>query len=115
MPEQEFLYLLKDIFNLPAIHHSKIRGREVRDVALCGGAGSFLMHKAMSQGADVFVTGEIKYHEFMGHDQDILLAEIGHYESEQFTKELFLEKLSDWFPNLDVKMCSVNTNPIKYL
>ena len=115
MTELEFLYLLKKTFEAECLRHNKLRGREIETIALCGGAGSFLMHKAMSQGADVFVTGEIKYHEFMGHDQDILLAEIGHYESEQFTKELFLEKLSDWFPNLDVKMCSVNTNPIKYL
>lgn len=115
MTELEFLYLIKKTFEVECLRHNKLRGREIQTVALCGGAGSFLMTQAMRQGADVFVTGEIKYHEFMGHDQDILLADIGHYESEQFTKELFLEKLSDWFPNLDVKMCSVNTNPIKYL
>lgn len=113
--ELEFLRRVKKCFEVECLRHNKLRGREILTVALCGGAGSFLMHQAMRQGADVFITGEIKYHEFMGHDQDILLADIGHYESEQFTKEIFYNQLREWFPSLEVHLSSLNTNPIKYL
>jgi len=90
MPEQEFLYLLKDIFNLPTIRHSKIRGKEIRDVALCGGAGAFLLPNALAYGADAFVTGEAKFNDFYDVEGHILLAVVGHYESEICTKDIFL-------------------------
>ena len=95
--------------------HNRLRGREIQKVALCGGAGSFLIPKALEEGADVFVTGEIKYHEFFGHDDDILLASLGHYESEQYTKEIFENIIREQFPTLDVRQTRTNTNPIKYL
>jgi putative NIF3 family GTP cyclohydrolase 1 type 2 len=87
----------------------------IRKIALCGGAGAFLMEEAIKAGADVFITGEIKYHDYFGHGEDIVLAEIGHYESEQYTKEIFNQLIRERFPEVPVRMTQVNTNPINYL
>ncbi|CDB09849.1 dinuclear metal center protein YbgI family [Bacteroides sp. CAG:633] len=97
------------------LKHNKLTGREIQTVALCGGAGSFLIPHAIRNQADVFITGEIKYHDYFGLDTEILLAEIGHYESEQYTKEIFYTIIRDLFPTLDIQMTKVNTNPIKYM
>lgn len=113
--ETDFLRRIKKIFESECLMHNRLRGREIQKVALCGGAGSFLIPKALEEGADVFVTGEIKYHEFFGHDDDILLASLGHYESEQYTKEIFENIIREQFPTLDVRQTRTNTNPIKYL
>lgn len=113
--ELEFLKRIKKTFEVECLRHNKLIGREIRTVALCGGAGAFLMPLAICDGADVFITGEIKYHDYFGHDSDILLAEIGHYESEQYTKEIFYTIIRDVFPYFDIQMTKVNTNPIKYL
>lgn len=113
--ELEFLNNLKRTFEVECLEHSKLTGRLIQRVALCGGAGSFLINKAVLQEADVFITGEIKYHEFMGREKELLLASIGHYESEQYTLELFKEILSKQLPNLKIKYTEINTNPIKYL
>lgn len=94
------------------LKHNKLTGREIQTVALCGGAGSFLIPHAIRNQADVFITGEIKYHDYFGLDTEILLAEIGHYESEQYTKEIFYTIIRDLFPTLDIQMTKVNTNPI---
>lgn len=85
--ELEFLKRIKKTFEVGCLKHNRLTGREIQTVALCGGAGAFLMPLAIRNRADVFITGEIKYHDYFGHDTDILLAEIGHYESEQYTKE----------------------------
>ena len=95
--------------------HNRLCGREIRKVALCGGAGAFLIPQAIQAGADVFVTGEIKYHEFQGHDDDLLLTSLGHYESEQYTIELLEKIIKEAFPQLPVKRTRVNTNPIRYM
>ena len=95
--------------------HNKLTGRLIQKVALCGGAGAFLIPQAIDSGADVFITGEIKYHDYFGRETDILLAEIGHYESEQYTKEIFYSIIRDLFPNFALQFSKVNTNPIKYL
>ena len=113
--ELEFLKRIKKTFEVGCLKHNKLTGREIQTVALCGGAGAFLMPLAIRNGADVFITGEIKYHDYFGHDTDILLAEIGHYESEQYTKEIFYTIIRELFPNLALQQCKVNTNPIKYL
>ena len=113
--ELEFLKRIKKTFEIGCLKHNKLTGREIQTVALCGGAGAFLMPLAIRNGADVFITGEIKYHDYFGHDTDILLAEIGHYESEQYTKEIFYTIIRELFPNLALQQCKVNTNPIKYL
>ncbi|MDO5524355.1 MAG: Nif3-like dinuclear metal center hexameric protein, partial [Bacteroidia bacterium] len=88
MPEQEFLYLLKDVFNLPTIRHTKLQNREIHDVALCGGAGAFLIPEAIGYGADAFITGEAKYNDFYDVEGRLLLAVVGHYESEICTKDI---------------------------
>ena len=113
--ELEFLKRIKKTFEVGCLKHNKLTGREIQTVALCGGAGAFLMPLAIRNHADVFITGEIKYHDYFGHDNDILLAEIGHYESEQYTKEIFYTLIRDLFPNLEVQQTKVNTNPIKYM
>ena len=113
--ESEFLKRIKKIFEVECLRHNKLTGREIQTVALCGGAGAFLMPLAIRNRADVFITGEIKYHDYFGHESDILLAEIGHYESEQYTKEIFYTIIRDLFPNFAVQLTKVNTNPIKYM
>ena len=113
--ELEFLKRIKKTFEVGCLKHNRLTGREIQTVALCGGAGAFLMPLAIRNRADVFITGEIKYHDYFGHDTDILLAEIGHYESEQYTKEIFYTIIRDLFPNVEVKQSKINTNPIKYM
>lgn len=113
--ETEFLRRVKKTFEVACLRHNKLTGRIIERVALCGGSGSFLIPPALSAGADVFLTGEIGYHKFFGYEQCILLTEIGHYESEQYTKELIKTIIADACPQLDVYVSEVNTNPIKYL
>lgn len=113
--ELDFLKRIKKTFEVGCIRHNKLTGREIKTVALCGGAGAFLLPLAIRHGADVFITGEIKYHDYFGYDQEILLAEIGHYESEQYTKEIFYNIIRDLFPDLAVQQTKINTNPIKYM
>ena len=111
----EFLKRIKKTFEVECLRHNKLTGREIQTVALCGGAGAFLLPQAIQSGADVFITGEIKYHDYFGHEGDILMAEIGHYESEQYTKEIFYSIIRDLFPNFTLQLSKINTNPIKYL
>ena len=111
--ELEFLKRIKKTFEVGCLKHNRLTGREIQTVALCGGAGAFLMPLAIRNRADVFITGEIKYHDYFGHDTDILLAEIGHYESEQYTKEIFYTIIRDLFPNVEVQQSKINTNPSK--
>lgn len=113
--ELEFLKRIKKTFEVGCLRHNKLTGREIQRVALCGGAGAFLLPQAIRSGADVFITGEIKYHDYFGHEEDILMAEIGHYESEQYTKEIFYSIIRDLFPNFALQLSKINTNPIKYL
>ena len=113
--EEAFLRRIKQTFEVGCVKHTALTGRQIRRVALCGGAGAFLMPEAIKKGADAFITGEIKYHDYFGRAEEILLAEIGHYESEQYTKEIFKKIISEQFPEVRVIMTSVNTNPINYL
>ena len=115
MPAQEFLYMLKDIFNLPTISHSKIQGKDILDVAICGGSGAFLIPKAISYGADAFITGEAKYNDFYDVEDKILLSVVGHYESEICTKEIFYEIISEKFPTFALHKSAFDSNPVKYL
>jgi dinuclear metal center YbgI/SA1388 family protein len=116
-PETETDYLLKikRIFNAKIIRHTKPRGELVRKVAVCGGTGSFLLEDAMAANADVFITADFKYHQFFGAEDKVVIADIGHYESEQFTKELFYELLREKFPKFAVRLSERNTNPVEYL
>ena len=113
--ETDFLRRVKKTFEVGCVRHSRMTGRQIRTVALCGGAGSFLIADAVAAGADVFLTGEIRYHEYFGHEREILLAEIGHYESEQYTRQLLADILHEQCPSLKVEITKINTNPIKYL
>lgn len=115
MTEKAFLLHLKNVMNTPVIRHTAFNDKKVKRVAVCGGAGSFLLNKAISQKADVFVTGDYKYHQFFDADGEIIIADIGHYESEQFTIELFYELITKKFSNFAVHLTEVNTNPVKYI
>ena len=90
-------------------------GKKVKKVALCGGSGSFLLDDAIRQKADVFITGDFKYHQFFDAENDIIIADIGHYESEQFTKDLIYNLLEKKFTTFAFQLSKINTNPIKYL
>ncbi|HDR50633.1 MAG TPA: Nif3-like dinuclear metal center hexameric protein [Mariniphaga anaerophila] len=114
LPEKDFLGLLKKIFGSGCIKYTALKGRNVNKVAVCGGAGSFLLNQAIAAGADIFVTGDFKYHQFFDAENKIVIADIGHYESEQFTKELFYELLTKKFPKFAVRFSEVNTNPVFY-
>ena len=82
---------------------------------MCGGSGSFLLSNAKAVEADIFITGDFKYHQFFDAENEIIIADIGHYESEQFTCELFYEILNEKIPNFAVRLSEINTNPINYL
>ena len=113
--EREFLNRVKVLFGIQCIRHNQLCGRKIRRVALCGGAGGFLLPNAIAQGADVFLTGEMRYHDYFGHEGELLIAEMGHYESEQYTINLLAEVLGKHFPKLKIVKTSHNTNPINYL
>ncbi len=115
--EDEILFLnrLKQIFTVPCIKHSGLTDRKVKKVALCGGSGSFLISKAIAMQADIFITGDIKYHDYFMSENKLLIADIGHFESEQYTKEIFLEIITKKFPTFAAYYSEVNTNPINYL
>jgi len=115
MSEQAFLYLLKDRMQAECVRHTRLLGRQVRQIAICGGAGSFLLSKAIDQGAEVFVSADFKYHEFFDAEDHLVIADIGHYESEQFTIKLLCDIISENFSNFAVYCTEINTNPVQYL
>ena len=115
MDEKAFLMHLKEKMQADCVRYTQLLGKPVETVAVCGGAGSFLLSKAMGVKADVFVTADYKYHEFFDADGRILIADIGHYESEQFTIDLFKDVLSKKFPNFAFFLTENNTNPVNYL
>lgn len=113
--EVDFLSRLLDTFGCKTIRHTYLLGKPIRKVAVCGGSGSFLLPSAIAAGADIFVTADMKYHDFFDAEEKIIIADIGHYESEQFTKELFYEILIKKFPNFALRLSEVKTNPVLYL
>ena len=112
-PDAAFLARVQRTFGVECLQHSALDGRQVRRVALCGGAGAFLLHDAVCAGADCFISGEFHYHDYF-ENQGVLLAELGHYQSEQFTQDLLLEYLHKTCPGLTVRKTAINTNPICY-
>lgn len=111
----EFLTLLKEKFNLDAIRYTAIdHSRLISKVAVCGGSGSFLLAAAKAQGADALVTADYKYHQFFEAEEQIMIADIGHYESEQYTYEIFQTIISEQFPLIPIQNTSINTNPVQY-
>ncbi len=112
--EDDFLRHVKNCLNAKVIRYTELRDKPVKKVAVCGGSGGFLLKQAIAAGADVFITADYKYHEFFDAERKIVIADVGHFESEQFTQHLLLEKLTEKFVNFAVRLTEVNTNPIKY-
>lgn len=112
--EKEFLVKIKNAFDLDAIKHTNLLCRDVSKVALCGGAGSFLIGNAIAAGADFFITADVKYHEFFDAQKKLVIADIGHWESEQFTPDLLIRVLKSNFPTFAVLKSEVLTNPVHY-
>ncbi len=114
MNEVDFLQFLKEKMNVTVIRHTALLNKKIKKVALCGGAGGFLLNAAIGQKADIFITADYKYHEFFDADGHLIIADIGHFESEQYTKELLVEYLSKKITNFAVCLSKVATNPIHY-
>ena len=114
MDEINLLTRIKEVFNVPVIRHTELTGRPVQKIALCGGAGSFLIPNALAAGVDFYITADIKYHEFFDANNRMVIVDIGHYESEQFTINLLQEFLEQKFPNFAVLKTEVDTNPVQY-
>jgi len=111
----DFLKRIKAVFGAGCVKHTKIVNQKASKIAVCGGSGSFLIPDAIKAGADIFITGDIKYHEFFDADQKIIIADIGHYESEQFTRELLMSIIKKKNPTFAVRISGINTNPIQYI
>jgi putative NIF3 family GTP cyclohydrolase 1 type 2 len=107
--------MLKKVFDCGSVRYTRPLGKTVKKVAVCGGSGSFLLKEAINAGADVFITGDMKYHQFFDADGKIMIADIGHYESEQYTVNLFYRILNENFSTFAVCLSEINTNPINYL
>lgn len=112
--EEEFLEQLKVLFQTPAIRHTSLLKNAISKVAFCGGAGSFLIKNAISEGADIFITADIKYHDFFEADGKLIVADIGHFESEQFTIDLIQGLIEEKFSSFAVLKTGVTTNPVRY-
>ena len=113
--ELTFLQTVKTQMKADAIRYTKLRNKPVKRVAVCGGSGSFLLKQAINAGADMFISADFKYHEFFDAEEKLVIADIGHFESEQFTQNLLVEIIRKKFVNFAVRLTEVNTNPIKYL
>ena len=113
--ELKFLNRMKEIFNVPTIRHTQLLGKKIKRIAVCGGSGSSFLNDAILAKADVFISGDFKYHEFFEADNRILIADIGHFESEQFTKDIFYEIITKKIPTFAVQISDSKTNPINYL
>ncbi len=112
--EEDFLKFIKKTTGTGCIRHTELRGKPVKKIAVCGGSGSFILKQAIASGADMLISADFKYHQFAEADGKIVIADIGHYESEQYTKEVFFELLTKNFPNFATRLSNVSTNPIKY-
>ncbi len=110
-----FLKGLKVTMKTECIRHTKTLGKKIKTVAVCGGAGSFLLSSAIAQQADIYITGDFKYHEFFDAENHLIIADIGHFESEQFTIELLVSILKEKFTTFAVRLTEKETNPIQYL
>lgn len=111
----DFVVMLKRTFDVECVQCNQLLRRPIKKIAVCGGSGSFLLDDAIAAGADAFVTGEMHYHEYFGHDQEIQIAVIGHYQSEQYTNEIFKSIITEACPGVKTYLTKTNTNPIIYL
>ncbi|GAA3971615.1 Nif3-like dinuclear metal center hexameric protein [Mucilaginibacter dorajii] len=112
--QESFLFHVKDKMRTHVIRHTAFTHKPIKKVAVCGGAGGFLLKHAIAAGADIFITADYKYHEFFDAEGKIVIADIGHFESEQFTVQLLYEIIRKKFPIFAVRLTEVNTNPVKY-
>jgi dinuclear metal center YbgI/SA1388 family protein len=112
---EEFLLFVKKTLQIGCIRHTNLKNKKVQKIAVCGGSGSFLIKDAMSCNADIYMTGDIKYHDFFSPENGMILADIGHYESEQFTKELIYTLLKKKFTTFALFISGTQTNPVNYL
>jgi len=115
MDPLDFLSMVKTRLGALAIRHGWLIDRKVKKVAICGGSGSFLMEKAFRRGADAFVTADLKYHDFFFYQNQMILVDAGHYETEQFTKELIFDYLKEKFPTFALQISEENTNPVSFM
>ena len=114
LTEKQVLIRLKEQFGIPVIRHSPLTGGRVTRVAVCGGAGSFLIPNALDEKVGFFISADIKYHEFFAADGKMVIADIGHFESEQFTIDLIHDIILEKFPNFAVLKSGTKTNPVNY-
>ena len=115
MAADDFIIMLKNTFCVECVQANQLLRRPIRRVALCGGAGAFLLPEAVQRQADAFVTGEMHYHEYFGHEQEIQIAVIGHYQSEQYTSEIFKQIIEEKCQGVPCRIAHTDTNPIIYL
>jgi dinuclear metal center YbgI/SA1388 family protein len=111
---EEFLAVVKNNMQAKVIRHTALLPKKIKKVAVCGGSGSFLLKNAIAAGADAFVTADFKYHEFFDAEQKLMITDIGHFETEQFTSKLLLDIIQEKFPNFAIRLTEHNTNPINY-
>lgn len=118
LPEEingtDFLHLVKTQMGASVLRHTDLLPKKIKKVAVCGGSGSFLLKNAIAAGADAFVTADFKYHEFFDAEDKIVIVDIGHFESEQFTSNLLIDNIQEKFPNFAIRLTEHNTNPINY-
>lgn len=114
MSELELLKRLKSVLSIPFLKHSPFTNKMVETIGICGGSGNFLIRDAISKKCDVFITGELKYHDYFSAESRILLIEAGHYETEQFTKELLYQILKEKFSTFALQISGINSNPVNY-
>ena len=115
MVAADFVQLVKNQFGVACAMCNELLERPVRRVAICGGAGDFLLPDAIRKGADAFITGEMHYHQYFGYEQQIQICVIGHYQSEQYTSEVFRDIIQRECPGVRTEIAETNTNPIIYL
>ena len=113
--ELNFLNRLKNIFSTRCIRHSSLLNHSIQKVALCGGSGAEFINEVIKQKADIYITADVKYHDFFSAENKIVIADIGHFESEHFTKEVFCEQLIKYFPNFVCLMADTDVNPVFYI
>ena len=111
----DFLNQLKSEFNCQLIRHTNLKDDKIKRIALCGGSGSFLLNDAINADADIFISADFKYHEFFNAENRIIVADLGHFETEQFTKHIFYEIITKKMPTFAVRISETKTNPINYL
>jgi putative NIF3 family GTP cyclohydrolase 1 type 2 len=100
--------------NTKVIRYTSLLPKKIKKVAVCGGSGSFLLKDAIAAGADAFITADFKYHDFFDAEDKLMICDIGHYESEQFTSNLLIDNIQEKFPNFAIRLTEHNTNPINY-